>query len=324
MKQSRASSVGGHRDTSTAETFHVPILVREVVELLVTDRRGVYVDATLGGGGHTRAILKELDSDGRVIGIDMDPEAIAAARAKLADDQRWVPVQARFSHIKDVVQEMGVSECTGVLADFGVSSHQIDRPQRGFSYLADGPLDMRMNPGVGTPASDLLQKLDEAELASIFHRYGEERMARKIARAIVAQRKMQPLAHTRDLAAIVESVVPGKHAVKSLARVFQALRIAVNEELCEIEAFLDAAFDVLKSRGRLVVISYHSLEDRLVKQFFRMKARGCICPPEAMMCTCGHQPEIHILTKKVVRASEDEIRQNPRARSAKLRAFEKV
>ncbi len=316
--------MGGHRDISAADRFHVPVLVREAIEYLVADRRGVYVDATLGGGGHTRAILDALDAGGRVIGIDMDPDAIAAARIKLGDDQRWVPVQARFSHIKEVVKEAGYKEIAGVLADFGVSSYQIDHPERGFSYMADGPLDMRMNPNAGAPASELLQKLDEAELASIFHRYGEERMARKIARAIVTKRKSRPIQRTRELAEIVESVVSGKHAVKSLARIFQALRIAVNEELQEIETFLNAAFQVLKPGGRLVVISYHSLEDRLVKRFFREKARGCICPPEVLKCTCGHQPEVQILTKKVVRASENEIQNNPRARSAKLRAFEKV
>ncbi len=314
----------GHHEDTTSSAYHTPVMVREVLRFLVTADSGTYVDATLGGGGHAAALLEQLGPEARLIGIDTDPEAVATARSRLGGDSRFTAVQARFSELAGVLQEVGAHQCNGVLADFGVSSHQVDAPERGFSYLQDGPLDMRMNPAAGRSAAELLQQIEEVELASILHRYGEERRARKLARAICRARRERPITRTSELAEIVASQVPPPHRIKALARVFQALRIAVNEELREIAAFLPAAFSVLQPGGRMVVLTYHSLEDRLVKTFFREKARGCICPPEVVVCQCGHTPEVQILTRKVVRATEEEVKANPRARSARLRAAQKL
>lgn len=270
------------------------------------------------------AVLKELGERARLVGIDRDPEALEVARTQLGHDARVILWQASFSKLPEILAEAGVDACHGILADLGVSSHQIDSPQRGFSYMQNGPLDMRMDPTTGRSAADLLRTESERELARIIGFYGEERAARKIAHAVVERRKYRPVETTAELAEIVQSVVPPPQRIKSMARVFQALRIAVNQELMELERFLPAALQVLRPGGRLVVLTYHSLEDRLVKRFMVERARGCICAPDAPICTCGHKPEIEILTKKPVTPSEEEVEENPRARSAKLRACRKV
>jgi 16S rRNA (cytosine1402-N4)-methyltransferase len=304
--------------------FHEPVLVDKVVSFLVGDRNGIYVDATLGGGGHAAALLANLDASARVVGIDADPAAIANAKNRLGNDPRISFARNRFSAIKKVLNDFGISGCDGILADLGISSHQIDTPARGFSYMADAPLDMRMNARKGEPASALLDRLDEKELAAMIRQYGEEKFARKIAGKIKAEHNKNPEWTTRRLAAVIERAVPVKFSIKSVARVFQALRIAVNDELGELSRFLPEAFTLLNPNGRLVVISYHSLEDRLVKRFFAEKVKKCICPPEVPICTCGHQPEGRLLTKKALTPDKEEVKRNSRARSAKLRAIEKI
>ncbi|MFQ5632383.1 MAG: 16S rRNA (cytosine(1402)-N(4))-methyltransferase RsmH [bacterium] len=304
--------------------YHEPVMMDKVISFLLTDRNGIYVDATLGGGGHTAALLARLSQKASVVGIDADPDAISAAQKRLGSDPRIHSVQNRFSKITSVLKTLRISDCNGILADLGISSHQIDTPDRGFSYLSDGPLDMRMNSDTGESAATLLARLDEVELANIIYKYGEERHSRRIARKIKAEDKKNPDWTTKRLASVIESVLPVKLRVKSIARVFQALRIAVNGELVELERFLASAFQILISSGRLVVISYHSLEDRLVKQFMVDKTRTCICPPEAPLCTCNHKPEGRVLTKKAILPDEEEVQRNSRARSAKLRAIEKI
>ncbi len=312
------------QDSSTASRYHEPVMVAEVVRLLITARDGIYVDATVGGAGHAVEILKNLSSGAQYLGLDADPEAVVAARERLGTDRRVTIRQARFSQLSDILQALGLPSCDGIFADLGVSSHQLNEAGRGFSYLSEGPLDMRMDPTRGKSAFELLQTVDENTLSGILQKYGEERLARRIARAILKRRQQQPIRTTRELAGIVESVTPFQKRIKTLARVFQALRIAVNEELQELEKFLPAALQALKTGGRLVVIAYHSLEDRMVKTFMAERARGCICPPEAPFCTCQHQPEVEILTRKALVARKDEGEKNPRARSAKLRACEKI
>lgn len=306
------------------DAYHVPVMVDEVLSYLLVNPDGLYVDATVGGGGHTSALLRRLQAGARIIGIDADPEAISQARTRLGADPRVNIVHGRFSAIASIAQQQHISRCDGIFADLGLSSHQIDSPARGFSYLQEGPLDMRMNPQAGKSATALLDQLDAETLAKILFEYGEERYARRIARAILAAHRTSKTWSTRRLAAVVEKTLPARNRIKSLARVFQALRIAVNDELAELFEFLPPAFALLKSGGRLVVISYHSLEDRLVKRFIAERVKGCICPPESPVCTCGRTPEARALTRKPVRPRREENAANPRARSAKLRVLEKL
>jgi 16S rRNA (cytosine1402-N4)-methyltransferase len=301
--------------------FHAPVLAAPVVDLLLAPASEVIVDATLGDGGHSLALLEKAGAALRVIGIDADAEALATAKSRLANyGERFQAVQGNFRSLASLLATFGVAPVDGVLADLGVSSRQIDQPARGFSYREDGPLDMRMNQNLQRTAADLLATLEQDELKKIFREYGEEKLAAPIARAIVKQRAQRPLQGTRDLREIVEKVVRGPHRVKSLARIFQALRIAVNEELEALQEFLPQALGLLRPGGRLAVISYHSLEDRIVKQFFKSQAKGCICPPELPVCVCGKRPQLRILTAKPLTPSQKEIATNSRARSARLRA----
>lgn len=305
-------------------TFHAPVLVESVASFLLIENARIIIDATLGDGGHTAALLAKGGADLRVIGIDADPEALAVAPARLQNETaRCQFIHGNFRSLTQLLGSLGVTAVDGILADFGVSSRQIDRPERGFSYLEDGPLDMRMNPNLPRTAADLLATLEQNELKQIFHKFGEERLAGPIARAIVKRRSQSPLRRTRDLREIVESIVKGPHRIKSLARIFQALRIAVNEELDALPDFLNGALTLLRPGGRLAVISYHSLEDRIVKQFFKMQEKSCICPPEFPACVCGRQSQLRILTKKPVEANAEEIAANSRARSARLRVAQK-
>ncbi len=305
--------------------YHRPVLVEEVVGLLVVESGGVYVDATLGGGGHAEAILRSLSPQGRVVGVDRDPEAIAYAADRLAAfRERFTAVQARFSELREALAAQGIDSVSGILFDLGVSSHQLDTPSRGFSFDKPGPLDFRMDSRSPLTAADVVNTWSERDLAEVLWKYGEERRSRKIARAIVTARQRRRLETTADLVDVVRSVTPAPHRAKTLARVFQAIRIVVNEELDELEKGLAVALDLLKPGGRLVVIAYHSLEDRIVKQFFKREEPHCICPPEQPVCTCGRPGRLRILTRKPVVASDEEVRQNPRARSARLRAAEKL
>lgn len=285
---------------------HQPVLVREVTDLLVWDRRGTYVDATLGWGGHTEAILAACAPDGRAVGLDRDGEAVASARERLtAQTVRLLLIKGNFADLKTLVNGSGIGAVHGVLFDLGLSSTQLDDPGRGFSFRQEGPLDMRMDRGEGPTAEEILQTAPGDRLAQIIENFGEERWAKRIARRVAEHRRRHPLRTTRDLADCVLRAVPKPMAHRSLARVFQALRIAVNGELEALKKGLDQGRDLLISRGRLVVLSYHSLEDRIVKEFFR------------------ESPELRVLTKKPLRPGEEEIVRNPRAKSAKLRAAEK-
>lgn len=300
----------------------------EVLQYLAPHNGGVYLDGTLGGAGHARLILEASSPDGVLIGLDRDSAALLAAQANLAPfGDRVVLRQGNFSEMGVHLDQLGIDNVDGILLDLGVSSHQLDSPERGFSFREDGPLDMRMNPAEGVSAATVLAETEADELKRIFREYGEERWAGKIARAIVNDREKTPFVTTLQLADLISRVAPagkGPQRIHPATRVFQALRIHVNGELDSLRTALDAAWLRLKSGGRLVVISFHSLEDRMVKQAFRALATGCVCPPRLAVCACGKQPVVRVLTRKAVRATESETENNPRARSAVLRAMEKL
>lgn len=283
---------------------------------------GRYVDGTVGAGGHAAGILEACAPDGLLIGLDPDPQALALARETLAPHEPRVRlVQASYLSLPDVLREAGWDAVDGILLDLGVSSMQLETPERGFSFLLDGPLDMRFSPATPLTAADLVNGLSEQELADLIFRYGEEREARRIARAIVRAR---PLRGTRQLAEVIETAV-GRHAkIHPATRTFQALRIAVNDELGAVEKVLPLAVAALRPGGRLAVISFHSLEDRLVKEYFRRESRDCLCPPRQPVCTCGHRASLREVQRGAIRPSEEEARLNPRARSARLRVIEKL
>jgi 16S rRNA (cytosine1402-N4)-methyltransferase len=310
------------RDEDTG--YHIPVLLERSIELLVTDTSGVYVDGTLGGGGHCRLLLNRLGEQARVFAFDQDDDAVQHAREVFAGDNRLVVVPGNVVHLKSVLLQNDISAIDGILLDLGVSSHQIDTPERGFSFRFDGPLDMRMDPEHTMTAADLIADCSEEELAHMFFSYGEERASRRIAHAIVLARQQQPIIETGQLADVIATVTSPVHRRKTMARIFQALRIAVNEELHVLEQVLAQAVDVLGIGGRLLVISYHSLEDRIVKRFLREEAKTCLCPPQLPVCVCGKTARIALLHGKHIEADENEVRRNPRARSARLRAGEKI
>ncbi|TCD48186.1 16S rRNA (cytosine(1402)-N(4))-methyltransferase RsmH [Chlorobium sp. N1] len=318
------------------DSYHDPVLLRECIESLVLGP-GLYVDGTLGGGGHSLAILRKLEAEGwlersLLVGIDQDDEALATARRRLEPFGRSaLGVKGNFRDILSLVsgeaRRLGMEPAAkGILLDLGVSSRQIDSAGRGFSYMQDGPLDMRMDASAPLSAEDLLRDLDERELASIMFRYGEEPRSRAIARAVVAAREKQgPLQTTKELAEVVRSVVHGRqHLIRSLSRVFQALRIAVNGELDVLRQVLEDGVALLAPGGRMAVISYHSLEDRMVKQFFAKQSECDWGPKGVGLREPLSRGELSLVTRKAVTASEEEVRQNPRARSAKLRVAEKT
>ncbi len=310
------------------ENIHKSVLLLETLALLAPQPSGIFVDATLGLGGHAEAILNDFDKT-RVIGIDQDAEAIELAKKRLEKfDERITIFQANFSEIKQVLSNAEIEKVDGILADLGVSSLQLDSETRGFSFRFDAPLDMRMDPDSETEtAAELLATLSEFEIAKIIYEYGEERFSRRIARKIVEKRERgEPVETTTQLVELVErSVKRGKKdKIHPATRTFQALRIAVNGELEILERFIYDAVDSLKKDGRLAVITFHSLEDRIVKQVFQKLAGKCSCPPRLPQCMCGASKEIEILTRKPLTASENEIAENPRARSAKLRACLKL
>lgn len=280
------------------------------------------MDATVGAGGHAEGILKASAPDGQLIGFDLDPQALALASQRLSSFAgRYTLLQASYTTLQSSLQAHGWSAVDGILLDLGVSSMELDTPERGFSFLNDGPLDMRFSPTAPTTAADLVNHLSEAELADLLWRYGEEQQSRRIARAIVNAR---PLVSTRQLADLIRSLFPGPSRLHPATRTFQALRIAVNNELDGLQATLPQAVELLAPAGRLAIISFHSLEDRIVKQFLRREASNCICPPEQPVCTCNHRATLQIITKHAIIPSAAEISQNPRSRSAKLRIAEKL
>ena len=307
---------------------HRPVLAEEVLTLLAPASGSLQIDATLGGGGHTERILGATDPDGRLLGLDADGAAIARVRERLAArfGDRLVLRQANFRNLGSVAPSAGFGAVDGLLFDLGLSSFQLADEARGFGIRAGGPLDMRFDPSVGVPASELLATLDARELAALFKRYGEEPQASRIARAIVEARRTAPVSTAEELAALVERVAPGRpgrRRIHPATRVFQALRIAVNEELDALATGLAAGVNLLRPGGRLVVLSYHSLEDRIVKRFMDAERKGCICPPPLPVCVCGREPRLRLITKSVT-ASPTEVALNPRARSARLRAAERT
>ncbi|HTS17131.1 MAG TPA: 16S rRNA (cytosine(1402)-N(4))-methyltransferase RsmH [Verrucomicrobiae bacterium] len=307
-------------------TYHKPVLLQEVVHQLQPRHGGLYVDCTVGGGGHAREILRACGPDGKLVGLDWDEEAVAASREELGEfGARVELVRANYVELERVLMSVRVTVVDGVLFDLGVSSRQFDEPTRGFSILREGPLDMRMSRQLGATARDILRTASLEELARIFYVYGEEKRSRAIARNIVAERENAPLETTRELARLVERVLgPKRGAIHPATRVFQALRIAVNNELDNLRQGLEIGTRFLRSGARIAVISFHSLEDRIVKQFFVEKSTGCICPPDLPVCRCGRKETLRIVTKKPIRAAEGEVGSNPRARSAKLRVAEKI
>ncbi len=298
----------------------------EVLHWLQPVAGGIYLDGTLGGAGHSRLIL-DAATDSRIIGLDRDPVALQAAAEVLAPYGDRVSLHhATFDQASQVLSKLGIDSLDGMLLDLGVSSHQLDTPERGFSFRYDAPLDMRMNPTEGVTAADIVNQIDEAELVRIFFEYGEERYSRRIVRKIVAQRKESALTNTGELAELVRQAVPGGYRPSKIhpaTRVFQALRIHVNDELGQVKRGVEAGISLLKPGGRMVVISFHSLEDRIVKHLFREKAKGCICPPRLPVCQCDNTPDVKILSRRGVRAQDAEISQNVRSRSAILRAVER-
>ena len=320
------------------QTQHVPVMLEEVLKFLRPTPGGHYIDGTLGGGGHTEAILERSAPDGKVLGIDTDVQALARVRERLAESVssgRLVLAHGNFAELARIVNEAGFVSIQGILLDLGFSSHQMDNPERGFSFSVDGPLDMRLDQSQGVSAADLVNSASEQELADIIWRYGEEARSRQIAKRIVRERAKGAITHTAQLARLAAAGVPFKPgAIHPATKTFQALRIAVNHELERLEATLPQMLDVLsasgggemdgKQAGRMVIISFHSLEDRIVKEFMRREARDCICPPHVPVCVCGHKARLRLLTAKPVIPTSEEVITNPRARSAKLRAAEIV
>ena len=307
---------------------HVSVLRKETIDNLITDPDGIYVDCTLGGGGHSRALAERLSPKATLIGLDQDRDAIAAATERLKDTAcRRILVQRNFRYLPDVLDELGIEKVDGVMFDLGVSSYQLDTPERGFSYMQDGPLDMRMDRTAGLTARTVVNEWPYEELRRILYEYGEERYAPRIAGAIVRARAQQPIATTMELVDVIRSAMPGaalrekQHPAK---RSFQAIRIAVNDELAAVREMMDTAPDKLRVGGRLCVISFHSLEDRIVKTGIARREHGCTCPREAPVCTCGFVQTLRSVSRKPILPGEEELECNPRARSAKLRVAERI
>jgi len=303
--------------------IHVPVLFQAVLDGLQVRPGGLYIDATVGGGGHAAGILAASSPGGRLLGLDRDPAAVEAASVRLVSYAgRVVLVHSSFTRLAEIAHVCHFVPADGILFDIGLSSLQLADPTRGFAFKTDGPLDMRFDPTAGsTTAAVLVNHLSLEELANLLYRYGEERQSRRIAEAIIAAR---PLHTTKELAVIVERVVGRRGRIHPATRTFQALRIAVNDELAALEEALPQAVEVLAPGGRLAVISFHSLEDRLVKRFMRRESRDCICPPESPICTCGHRATLRLVMRKPVRPTADEVTANPRSRSARLRVAERI
>lgn len=307
-------------------TLHQPVMASEVLHYLAPRPDGLYVDATAGGGGHSLALLQAMQATGPISGgllsLDADPAAVARASERISPYAHCaVVVQANFRTLATVAPQHGFAAVDGILLDLGLSSDQLEDVSRGLSLMADGPLDMRLDPGLAQTAADLVNELAERDLADLIYRYGEDRQSRRIARAIVLAR---PVYTTARLAEVIARAVGRRSRIHPATRSFQALRIAVNEELDALEEVLPQAVDLLRPCGRLVVISFHSLEDRIVKQFMQHEARDCVCPPSMPACQCGHKATLRVVTRKPVEPSPEEVALNPRSRSAKLRVAERL
>ena len=312
----------GQSDGGRERRQHIPVLYDQVLDWLAPGPGGAYIDATVGLGGHAQGILERSAPTGRLLGMDADPEALAIAQERLAPyGDRVVLAQGRHAELAEVAREHGFDSVQGVLLDLGVSSLQLDDARRGFSFQEKGPLDMRMDPDADLAASEIVNQWSEEELARIIHTYGEERYARRVARAIVRAR---PIEDTLELASVVARAVRSSGGIHPATRTFQALRIAVNRELESLEQVLPQALALLAPGGVLVVIAFHSLEDRIVKQFIVQESRDCICPPRLPQCVCGHVAQLERLTKKPIMPDRQEMAENPRSRSARLRVARKL
>jgi 16S rRNA (cytosine1402-N4)-methyltransferase len=310
--------------------MHIPVLYQETIDFLQPQPAGRYIDGTVGAGGHAKGILQASAPDGKVLAFDRDREAIIYARQQLSEaGQRIIFVHASYAKMAEVAPAYGFEKADGILLDLGLSSRQLANASRGFSFVHDGPLDMRFDTTSGPTAADLINELDVSDLATILKRYGEVRHSQRLAEVIVSNRPLNTTGQLADLISRESRKFGGRRRkpgsrIHPATQVFQALRIAVNDELAELEQGLDAAVKLLEAGGRLVVISFHSLEDRIVKQFIREMSKECICPPEQPVCTCGTQPILKPVRRKVVRPTAAEIADNPRSRSAKLRVAEKI
>jgi len=306
--------------------YHEPVMVKEVIESLLVSRTGIYVDCTIGGAGHAYAILKETDA--RLVGIDCDDDALTFAEKRLAQfGSRKILVKANFADLDNILKNLNIEKVDGVLLDLGVSSHQLDADQRGFSFSQQAPLDMRMDRSLKISAYDIVNSFAQKELENIIRLYGEEKMAARIARTISKKRQLSPIETTTALAAIVASCMPAKlkwQRIHPATRTFQAIRIAVNNELDNIKPAIDAAATALKPGGRLCVISFHSLEDRIVKNEIRSLEGVCVCPKDIPVCVCKQEAKLKNMTRKVIVPAAEEIEANPRARSAKLRVAGRI
>lgn len=304
-------------------TQHTPVLLKQVIAALRPDRGDCFVDGTVGAGGHALALMKEAPEHTELLGIDRDPAALALAEQRLDPFQDRVHLrQGSYHRMGQLAADLGWSQVDGIVLDLGLSSMQLDDPKRGFAFRLEGPLDMRFGPGVSQTAEDLVNNLREEELAQLIADYGEERHARRVAAAIVAAR---PLVSTTELAAVISQAIGRAGGrIHPATRTFQALRIAVNRELEILEQGLEAALELLRPGGRLAVIAFHSLEDRIVKHYFRRESQDCICPPEQPFCTCDHQAQLRLIGPKPIKAEDDEIERNRRARSARLRVAERL
>lgn len=306
---------------------HVPVMLEPCIDALNIRPDGIYVDGTMGGAGHSSEIAKRL-VNGKIVAIDQDSDAIAAGGERLSVyGERAIVVEDNFKNMKNVLSFLGIRGVDGILMDLGVSSYQLDCGERGFSYNIDAPLDMRMSRKQKLSAYDVVNTYSEQELADVIYNYGEERFSRRIAANIVKKRSVNPIETTLELAEIIKASIPasnrreGPHPAK---RTFQAIRIEVNNELGMLHDAVSDAVDMLNKGGRIAIITFHSLEDRIVKTVFSEKAKGCVCPPEFPICVCGHQPQVKLITRKPIEADERELEINPRARSAKLRVAEKL
>ncbi len=308
------------------EFLHIPVLLKPTIENMAVKDGGIYVDGTLGGAGHSKELLKQAKVE-KLIGIDQDEVALAAAKENLKEFKNVQYVHDNFKNIDDILEDLGIDEVDGILVDIGVSSHQIDTAERGFSFRYDARLDMRMDTSKTFSAYNVVNEYSEEELARVIKEYGEEKFARSIARKIVKQREIGDISTTKELEEIILKSVPrykGQDGKSNVQRTFQAIRIEVNKELDVLKEFIDKAVSKLKKGGRLEIISFHSLEDRIVKQKFKELATGCICPPDFPICVCGHKPVVKLITKHPIEATDDELKQNPRSAPAKLRVVEKL
>jgi 16S rRNA (cytosine1402-N4)-methyltransferase len=299
---------------------HVPVLLKESVDLLVTNNEGIYFDGTVGFGGHSSEILRRLQKKGKLIATDKDFEAFTFCKEKFINDKRFTVYNTSFSDIDTIAKIEFIEKFDGIFVDLGVSSYQLDNIHSGFTFREDAPLDLRMNKKEGTPASHLLNSFSQELIAQIIWNYGEERLAKKIARMIIEERAIKRFESTAQLKNLIEKIVPQRFLSKTLSRVFQALRIYVNNELEELKTFLDKVVNLLNVNGTVVVLTYHSLEDRIVKDKFKYESLECICPPGTPICICGKVKKMKIINSKPITPSENEINENKRSRSAKLRA----